>query len=75
MFGCVVVVSPDAGTFLHKTRRNIGRKNNYSGKLQKKSKSAGPEYDGPRTYVGPAQHLTTAGEELDHLDHNLSEVC
>ena len=26
-------------------------------------------------YADPAQHLTTAGEELGDLDHDLSEVC
>lgn len=26
-------------------------------------------------YVDPAHPLTTAGEELDHLDHDFPEVC
>ena len=26
-------------------------------------------------YADPARPLTTAGEELDDLDHDLSEVC
>ena len=25
--------------------------------------------------AGPAQALTAAGEELDYLDHDLSDVC
>ena len=26
-------------------------------------------------YADPGQPLTTAGEELDHVDHDVSEVC
>ena len=26
-------------------------------------------------YADPAQSLTAAGDELDHLDHELSELC
>ena len=26
-------------------------------------------------YADPAQHLITAGQELDDLDHDLSDVC
>ena len=32
----------------------------------------GPDYYGSPYYIDPAQHLRTAGEDLDDLDHDIS---